>query len=329
MANDFFLPPHVVNEFGPVLPQSQTIDWGTNVLNIPKLHAMGYKGKGIKVAVIDTGIDKDHPDLIGGVVDIYNATAETFKATHGHGIGAAGIIGARDNSTGILSAMPECDIYGIKGMRENGGGALTEIIKGIDAAIERKVHIINLSLGTTADVAQFKQAIERAVDAGILVVCSAGNAGADNSVVYPARYDIAYAIGATNQAGNVSAFSSRGWEVDVAAPGERVLTCWKDKTYARVSGTSFSAPYVSGVFGLLLEAGLKVSHDRLKQTAIDIEEPGQDTKSGHGLIDPIAYIEKYKQVDEPAPSPTPTPPPTSNLGNVEEAYRLLGEFLNK
>lgn len=329
MANEFFLPPHVVNEYGPILPQSQTIDWGTNVLNIPKIHEMGFKGKGIKVAVIDTGIDKDHPDLQGGVVDIYNATAETFQATHGHGIGAAGIIGARDNNTGILSVMPECDIYGIKGMRENGGGALTEIIKGIDAAIERQVHIINLSLGTTADVVSFKQAIERAVDAGILVVCSAGNAGTDNSVVYPARYTVAYAVGATNQAGNVSAFSSRGWEVDIAAPGERVLTCWKDKTYARVSGTSFSAPYVSGVFGLFLEAGLKVSHNQLKQTAIDIEEPGQDVKSGHGLIDPIAYLDKFKkEEEEPTPTPTPTTP-TNELAKVEEAYKLLGEFLNK
>lgn len=326
--NDCFLPPHVVNEYGPVLPQSQTIDWSINVLDIPKIHKeFGYRGKGMVAAVIDTGIDKDHPDLKGAISKIINVTAESMAASHGHGIGVAGLIGARDNNTGIYSVAPECQIIGIKAMRETGGGSLAEINKGIDAAIREGVDVINLSLGTTSDVPSLKAAVQRAVDAGIYVICSAGNAGGSNSVVYPARYPIAYAIGATNQAGNVSAFSSRGWEVDVAAPGERVLTSWKNKTFARVSGTSFSAPIVSGLFLLFKEAGIDMTHKIIQETSIDIEEPGQDQKSGHGLIDPYKIISKY---GKPKDSEDPKDPcPSVNLDKIIEARDLLSKFISE
>lgn len=324
MTNDFFLPPHVINEYDPVLPQSQTIDWGTNVLNIPEIHAAGLTGKGIRIAVIDTGVDSEHPDLVGAIDSMHNTTSEPYAFTNGHGTGVAGIIGARNNSDGILGTAPDCKIIAIKAMSENGGGSLTDIIKAIDLAIQSMVHVINLSLGTTADVPGLKSAIERARRAGIYVVCSAGNAGRDNSVVYPARYESTYAVGATNQAGNVSAFSSRGWEVDIAAPGERVLTTWRNKSYARVSGTSFASPYVAGLFALFLEANIKINHNRLKQTAIDIEEPGQDQKSGHGLINPKAFIDRYK-VDEPVTPPN-EPGDEIDLTKVRKAYVLLTQF---
>lgn len=326
---NFFLPPHVVNEYGPVLPQSQTIDWGMNVLNVPSLHTMGLTGKGVTVAVIDTGIDSEHPDLKGGVTKVLNTTAEPFSAKHGHGIGAAGIIGARNNNTGVLGVAPECDIVGIKAMRETGGGNMNEIVNGIEQAIRLKVDVINLSLGTTANDPMLRAVIKKAVDEGIYVVCSAGNSGRDNSVVYPARYAEVYAVGATNQSGHVSAFSSRGWEVDIAAPGERVLTTWKNKTYAKVSGTSFSAPYVSGLFALFIQSGCMISHDMLKQTAIDIEEPGQDTKSGHGLIDPVSFIDECERQDEESTPPSDDQVVEDPLSDIRAAHALLTNFLTK
>lgn len=321
--NEVFLPPFVVNEINPVLPQTQTVDWGTNVLGIPEIHGMGITGKNVRVAVIDTGIDKNHPDLIGAIIDIVNVTGENMAYTNGHGIGCAGVIGARNNEKGVLGAAPDCQIIGIKAMRESGGGSIAEIVRGIRVAIERNVHVINLSLGASVGDSELQKAVEDAVSAGIYVVCSAGNAGQDNSVVYPARYPVTYAVGATNQSGNVSAFSSRGWEVDIAAPGERILTTWKNRGYARVSGTSFSAPYVSGLFALFIEAELYITHDRLKATAIDIEEPGQDIKSGHGLINGVRFIKNYQNIA----TQSPTPSPSGDLAKIREAHRLLGEFL--
>lgn len=346
--NEFFLPPHVVNEVGPVLPQSQTIDWWASVTNIPKIHSeFNLKGRGVTVGVVDTGIDENHPDLIGAITKIYNATNEPFAYTHGHGIGVAGMIGARDNNTGVLGAAPECKIIGAKGMRENGGGSLTEIIRAGDYVAQNGANIINFSLGTSADVSTFRQAVNRWTNAGIIVVASAGNSGQDNSVVFPARYDKAFAIGATNQNGQVSSFSSRGWEVDIAAPGERVLTTWKNKSYARVSGTSFSAPLVSGLIALMLEAGINVTQELLKRTAIDIEEPGEDTKSGHGLIDAYRVIKENRKTpptgvptsrptsaptkiptSSPTQSPVPVAPPV-DFTDAQKAYEFMKSFLEK
>lgn len=333
--NEVFLPPFVVNDFDPVLPQSQVPDWGIGILNIPTLHADGLKGAGIKVAVVDTGTDIEHPDLKGGIVQHHNVTGEAYAWAHGHGTGVSGVIGARDNNTGVIGVAPECELIVIKAMRESGGGSINEIANGINLAIQLGAKIINLSLGTSSDVPSLKNIIEKATNAGVLVVCAAGNDGRDNSVNYPARYPSCVAVAAINQENKVSSFSSRGWEVDIAAPGERILTCWRNHGYARVSGTSFSAPYVSGVLALLLQAGLTINHSRLEQTAIDIEEPGKDIKSGYGLINPVDFIKKFGHNATPAPivpsTPAPiqtTPAPTAaDISKVYQAYELLGEFI--
>lgn len=328
--SEVFLPPFIVNDVNVVMPQSQTVDWGHSVLKIPQLHQMGLTGRGIRIAVIDTGVDHKHPDLQGALeLDTdgqpFNVTSEAFAAAHGHGTGVAGIIGARNNQTGILGVGYESTILPIKAMRENGGGSLNEIAAGVYKSIELGADIINLSLGTTSNSAILRGAIHQAAKKGIIVVCSAGNAGQDNSVVYPARYEVCYAIGATNQNNQVSSFSSRGWEVDVAAPGERVLTAWRNHSYSRVSGTSFAAPYVAGAMALLLQGGMEISHSNLKETAIDIGEPGQDTRSGHGLIDPLRYVKNYRPTAAPKP-PVQTLSPTPS--DLEQAIALIQKHID-
>lgn len=333
-TTDMFLPPHVVNEENPVMPQSQTLDWAGVVLNIPQIHELGYRGKGIVVAVIDTACDVNHPDLQGAIKEIINVTSEPLKATNHHGTAVTSLIAARDNEEGILGAAPECEIISIKAMRENGGGHINEIIKGIDEAIKRNVDVINLSLGTTSNVSSLRNAVKRATDKGIYVVCSAGNAGKDDSVVYPARYEECYAVGATNQSGYVSAFSSRGVEVDIAAPGERVLAAWKNGGYARVSGSSFSAPLCAGLFALMKEVGVEITHKLLGDTAIDIETPGKDIKSGHGMIDAFKIIRNYeenkpdKDNDDASGEPSDREKLKKAVEFLNNAHDLLRELLN-
>jgi subtilisin family serine protease len=325
MNNELSLPPYVVNEVGPAMPQSQTMDWGMNVLKIPEIRTRyGLTGKGIKVAIIDTGIDPDHEDLKGSVVKLVNTTGESFSSANGHGTACAGIIAARDNQNGVVGVAPNCEIIAIKGMRESGGGVFSELVKAVDVAISSRVDIINLSMGSATNVVAFQNAIARAVNAGIIVVCAAGNAGRDNSVTIPARYGNTIGVGATNQSGRVSAFSSRGWEVDIAAPGELVLTTWKNNGYAKLSGTSFAAPYVTGVIALLLEAGVAVSSSLLKETAIDIEEPGEDVKSGHGILNGLKILETHKPTD-----PSDPRPPIDGLADVKNALQLLQKFIEK
>lgn len=288
------LPPFVVNDVNPIMGFSENIDWGCERLNIPRIHSeFGFTGKGIVVAVIDTGVDAGHEDLKGAVIETLNTTSEPYSSSNGHGTGGSGIIGARKNDKGILSCMPDCQIISIKALTESGNGSMTDIVEAINLARSRKPHIINLSLGGGAGTPALKKAIEDAAAEGIYVVCSAGNSGSDNSVGYPAKYPQTYAVGATNKDNKISAFSSRGSEVDISAPGEKILTCWNKGGYATVSGTSFSAPYVTGCFGLLIQAGIKPSLQLLKDNAIDIEEPGPDHKSGNGLLDPYKIIKKH------------------------------------
>lgn len=296
------LPPYVVNDANPIMGFAENIDWGTNLLKIPQIHSeFKLTGKGVKVAVIDTGVDANHEDLKGAVIKTLNTTNEPYSSTNGHGTGTAGIIGARKNNTGILSVAPDCQIIAIKALTESGSGSMTDIVEAINLAINEGVHVINMSLGGGAGTASLQAAVQKAAAAGIYVICSAGNSGGDNSVGYPARYPQAYAVGAINQSNKISAFSSRGDEVDIAAPGERVLTCWKNGGYATVSGTSFSAPYVSGCFALFVEAKIKMDLLKLKETAIDIEEPGEDNKSGYGLIQPYELIKKNTNMACAAP----------------------------
>lgn len=320
MENEVRLPPFVINEVHPVLPMSQSLDWGFQQLKVSDLHDVNLTGKGIIIAVLDTAVDVTHPDIAHAILGYANYAQDEFKAISHHGTGVAGIIAAQNNETGVLGVAPDAKIISIKVLDESGSGSLQAIVKGIHEAIARGAHIINMSLGANVGTPGLKKAIEMATAKGILVVCAAGNSGADNDVSYPAKYPQTFGVAATNQNARVSVFSSRGWEVDIAAPGERILTTWKDHNYAKVSGTSFAAPYISGLFALFLQAGVKISHDLLKKTAIDIEELGNDTKSGYGLIDPKKIVSSWSAPKEHQADPNE---------KVERAYALLGEYLNK
>lgn len=319
---EFELPPYVVNEIGQFLPQSQTVDWGLTRLMVEHLHKLGITGKGIKVAVIDTGVE-DHPDLGDAIVARHATTVEAYASTNGHGTGVSGVIAARNNQTGVLGIAYDSQIVSIKALDENGSGDLGSVSRAIYLAISEKCHIINLSLGSASHDPRLKEAIDKAQEAGIYVVCAAGNDGTDNSVNYPAKYPTTYAVGAINESGKVSVFSSRGWDVDIAAPGERIFTTWKGKKYARVSGTSFAAPMVSGIFALLLQAGVKITHELLQKTAIDIEETGQDEKSGYGLINPSELIKFAPTVSKPDPTPIDV------QKTVLQAIQILSRLLKK
>lgn len=294
LENEIHQPPFVINQFSPVLPLTQLVGWGLNKLGIDTIHSAGFTGRGIRVAVLDTRVDHSHPDLVGAVIKSLNTTNEADTvALGGHGTAVAGIIGARNNTTGILGYAPDCEIVAIKVMKESGSGDISDIVEGIDLAVSEKCNIINLSLGTSYDYPGMRDAVKRATDAGILVVCAAGNDGTTDSVNYPGRYPLALAVAAIRESGNISAFSSMGWDVDLACAGESIVCPWKNGGYVTISGTSFASPACAGILALLLQAGLQITQERLYETCIDIESPGRDVKAGYGLINPNGYITKY------------------------------------
>ncbi|HZK18686.1 MAG TPA: S8 family peptidase, partial [Clostridia bacterium] len=201
---------------------SQTIPWG--VERIGATEAWGRtKGEDVKVAVIDTGIDKNHPDLrvAGGYsVSALGNSSNDWGDTHGHGTHVAGIIAALDNDIGVVGVAPEVELYSVKVMDESGRGSLSGIMEGFQWAIENKIGVINISLTSDKPVPALEECIRAARAAGILTVVAGGNSGPEEDTLrYPANYEDAIAVVATDANDAVADLSSKGKGLDLVAPG--------------------------------------------------------------------------------------------------------------
>lgn len=281
--------------YTPPAESSDTVPWGVSKIGAVDSWNL-TKGAGLEVAVIDTGVDLDHPDLLNNLRPGYNVIDPGRKPEddNGHGTHVAGIIAADDNKRGIVGVAPDAALYPVKALDRRGAGYLSDIIEGIDWAIGQDVDAINLSIGTTVDVQSFHDAVKRAFDAGIVVVAAAGNDG--GAVNYPAAYPEAIAIAATDSNNNIPYWSSWGPELDMAAPGVSIYSTYKGGGYTTMSGTSMATPHTAGA-ALLLKSRPEFCDtnfdlicdpaeikNRLEQTALDLGPTGFDPDSGWGLV---------------------------------------------
>ena len=269
------------------------------ITGAPLLWSQGINGLGVKVGVIDTGIDASHPDLASKVLfrrdyvkDGLPQTAYNSHATH-----VAGTIAANGRIMGIA---PACSLIDYRVLDVNGSGSYASITQAINDCVTDKVNIINLSLGGPYDYLPLKTAIKNAVAAGILVVAASGNSG-PNTISFPAYYNEVVSVGAVEfdiNTGNITLpttpwFSSSNNQVDCASDGYRVLSTVPNNRYAVFTGTSMSSPAVSGVAALLshkarIRTGTKPTEPALfsylKTTTIDILNNGVDIISGAGFL---------------------------------------------
>lgn len=297
MENKTHLPDYVVNTQSPVLTLSEQVTWSLTDYNVQMLHEKGYKGQGIKVAIIDTGVST-HPDL--NVTYAEDMTSTSLKDEHGHGTHVAGIVGALENSEGVRGIAPEAEIYSFK-VISSSSGRITDVIRGINRAVELGCHIINMSLGTAADVPALKAACRAAAEKGVLVICASGNSGRE-SIAYPGRYDSCIAVGSVNRNQHVSAFTSFGQPLDIMAPGEKILSTYINNGYAILSGTSMASPWIAGMCALLMSAGIDVNYEVITTNTIDIKDPGFDNFSGYGIFDPHKVLARAIPPEEPTNS---------------------------
>lgn len=279
------------------IPSSQILPWGINRIDAD-LVWWTTTANSIKVGVIDTGIDVKHPDLkdnLKGGVSAVNYTA-SYNDDNGHGTHVAGIMGALNNSIGVVGVGPKVSLYAIKVLDRKGSGYLSDVIEGIDWAIANGVQVINMSLGTTADIQSFHDAVIRANKAGIVQVAAAGNDG--KAVNFPAAYSEVIAVSASDNADNVAYWSSRGPEIDLAAPGVDIYSTYKGQTYKTLSGTSMASPHVAGAASLVLTTPVGLYdldgdgawdpievQNKLQATAEDLGASGWDSLFGYGLVD--------------------------------------------
>ena len=233
--------------------------WALPVIGAPEAwQELPDDAEQVTVAVIDSGICLNHPDLVGRILDNgydFVEDDDTPQDELGHGCGVAGIIAANiDNGIGIAGVAPNAQILPVRVLDANGLGTYSDVAAGIVYAVDEGAQIINLSLGGANPSNTLNNAVDYAIAHDVTVVAAAGNTG--GSVLYPAAYEPVIAVGSVDPDLEMSSFSSRGPEIDVLAPGRDILTTANNGGYATMSGTSFSAPHISGN-GLLLSKSQK------------------------------------------------------------------------
>ncbi len=273
------------------------------------------KGKGITVAVLDTGVEADHPDLVGNVLDgkdmvgfgaepgdrswaRHGTAMASIIAGHGHGVG---------DGDGVMGIAPEARILPVRVILEDGDSARAKarstrgnaLADGIRWAADHGADVINLSLGDDSKSAHPEpaedEAVQYALKKGVVVVASAGNGGEKGDhISYPAAYPGVIAATAVDRYGTRASFSTRRWYATVSAPGVDVVIADPDHKYYEGWGTSAAAAFVSGAVALVKSAhpGLTPAQIKklLEDTARDAPADGRDDSRGYGFVDPAAAI---------------------------------------
>ncbi|REJ08791.1 S8 family peptidase [Halobacillus trueperi] len=286
-----------IEEDQQVKVSAQQEGWGYTSVGTQKSEHLGLTGEGVKVAVIDTGINTNHPDLkvTGGASFVED---ETFVDDNGHGTHVAGIIGALDNDEGTIGIAPKAQLYAVKVLDQDGNGLVSSVLAGIEWAIEKEMDIINLSLTACTPSDLTKQALQDAKDAGIIVVAASGNRDVCTyndvtDVLYPARYPGIVSVGAVEEDQSDSGYTYGGPSLDFTAPGMNIKSTYiatedQQSGYETLSGSSMAAPHVTGVLTLYKEMFPEFDKDELLNIAInnslDLGESGKDNIYGHGMI---------------------------------------------
>ena len=275
-------------------PEGQKIPWGIARLNAPRAWEKS-RGAKVRVGIIDTGVDPDHPDLKGNVAGGYNAIdpKQPWKDDHGHGTHVSGTVAALDNDIGVVGVAPKARIYSIKVLDSGGSGTWSDVADGIGWAIKNKMQVISMSLGASSGNDSVKETVSKAYKAGITIVAAAGN-DYGGPVGYPAAYEECIAVSAGNDKDQIADFSSVGPEVDFIAPGENIRSTTQGD-YAEWSGTSMATPHVTGLVALklALKPSLKPSEVRqaLKGAAFPIGTPSlPPEQQGAGLVDAAKLV---------------------------------------
>lgn len=285
-------------KLGDGVGKNAEIQWGVKAVNAPAAWAASNRGRGVKVGIVDTGIDPTHPELAARVKGGHNSVDKNqpWHDDHSHGTHVAGIVAATLNGAGIVGVAPEADLYGIKVLTKDGQGSLFAIIDGIMWCVQNGMQVVNMSLGAPQGNALFEFAVNQLQAADIPLIAAAGNDG--KAVNFPAAYPAAIAISAmcppegdSNpklcNGSAIAAFSSRGPEVEFIAPGVKIPSSVLGGEIKAYSGTSMATPHVAGLAALAIARGARgLEGVRAALKAAATKLPGlSPSEQGSGLVD--------------------------------------------
>jgi subtilisin family serine protease len=296
---------------------SEIKNYGHNLHNIPEAWKT-TKGEGVIVGVIDTGLPV-HRDLDGQILDYANFTEDPIEdLVQGHSTFCCGILCANENNEGVVGSAPKAKLMIAKALGDDGSGSDENLANAINWCIEKKVDIINMSLGAPAKYAylfkETEKAVKKAYANGIVIICAAGNENADQ-VSVPARYEEAIAVAAVDSKKQRANFSNKGPALDFAASGVNLVSTFLNNSYSNMSGTSFSSPQVAGIAALIISEHRNNPdkntpltsptdvREHIRKICIDLGPTGWDNEYGFGL--PV-----FGKIN---PDPQPLPPPKKTL----------------
>ncbi|SFL86462.1 major intracellular serine protease [Gracilibacillus orientalis] len=295
---------------------------GVQLVQAPAVWEKGYEGEEIVIAVIDTGIESNHPDLeeqiIGGrnFTSDYNGDQGNFEDNNGHGTHVSGTIAASFNDDGVVGIAPKAKILSLKALTGGGSGEYDWIIDAINYAVEwsgpnnERARVICMSLGGPNDVPEMHEAIQHAVNQGVSVVVAAGNEGdgQEDTIehAYPGAYNEVISVGAVDMDLQLAPFSNTHNEVDLVAPGVDVLSTYIDNKFARLSGTSMAAPHVAGALALIIKLSEKEFDRSLIESEIyaqlirrTLPLDYQKTAEGNGFL-LLNLVEQLDRINTPS-----------------------------
>jgi len=270
------------------------------------------KGKGVRVALLDTGVDAKHRNLKNnvkrGVSFVENVSS--CDDDNGHGTHCAGILAAHitNNGEGIYGVAPEASVYPVKVLNYVGTGFVSTIAVGLEWCFQNKIDVVSMSFrlpGGDGPSPALKQACERLWEQGCLLVAAVGNdleekGGKELGVGYPGRYNCVLGVGATNRYDTIAEFSNRGKGLDLVAPGVAILSTYRNNRYRELSGTSQACPHVAGVAALLKAYRKSLTNEEIKRIILETADPlgsGEpDEVYGRGLVNATGAIEQLDTI---------------------------------
>lgn len=231
---------------------AEIYDWGMHDLKIPQAHQITM-GEGIKVGIVDSG-RPNHFDIKDNDVGARGFTnSNSLDDKFGHSTFISGIIAAVKNNQGIVGVAPKTKVCFAKALDDAGAGAPSSLVRAIKWCIKEQVDIISISAGMFFDFKPLHKAVKQAHNRNIIIVAATGNTGKRNyDVAYPARYPEVIGVAAYDKKHHVAKFSSRGLNVMLAMPGVNIYSLWLNNQFTRSSGTSYAAPYLTGICALIL-----------------------------------------------------------------------------
>jgi type VII secretion-associated serine protease mycosin len=283
------------------------------------------RGNGVKVAVIDSGVDASHPQLRGRVRQV-DVTKSGNEDCVGHGTEVAGIIGAADmRGQGIpfLGVAPGAELISIKaavgGQQNDPAWAPAAIRRAVDLGAK----VINMS-SQSPDYAQLRAAVQYALDKDVVIVAAAGNIKDQRQIprnAYPASYQGVIAVGALNQDGTLATFSNQTTPVTVTAPGQQVVSSWPEGTYHISDGTSQAAPFVAGTAALIRSYHPRMNREQVKRQIELTADGSQGQGTGSGVVNPLRAVTTVARgpaagVAAPQKVKIDQPPPDDRVGRV-------------